>query len=31
MDVVTDDVATVTGRPATTFAEFAKNAADAWR
>jgi uncharacterized protein YbjT (DUF2867 family) len=31
MDVVTDDVTKVTGRPATTFAQFAKDAADAWR
>jgi uncharacterized protein YbjT (DUF2867 family) len=31
MEVVTDDVTKVTGRPATTFAEFTKDAADAWR
>jgi uncharacterized protein YbjT (DUF2867 family) len=31
MGVVTDDVTEVTGRPATTFAEFAEGAADAWR
>jgi uncharacterized protein YbjT (DUF2867 family) len=31
MGVVTDDVTKVTGRPATTFAEFAEGAADAWR
>jgi uncharacterized protein YbjT (DUF2867 family) len=29
--VVTDDIATVTGRPPTTFAEYAAGAADAWR
>ncbi|MER7134615.1 NmrA family NAD(P)-binding protein [Streptosporangium saharense] len=29
--VVTDDIAAVTGRPATTFAEYAAGAADAWR
>lgn len=31
MGVVTDDVTKVTGRPATTFAEFAADAAHAWR
>jgi uncharacterized protein YbjT (DUF2867 family) len=31
MEVVTDDVTTVTGRPATTFAQFAMDAAGAWR
>jgi uncharacterized protein YbjT (DUF2867 family) len=31
MGVVTDDVTKVTGRPATTFAEFAGDAAHAWR
>jgi uncharacterized protein YbjT (DUF2867 family) len=31
MGFVTDDVTKVTGRPATTFAQFAKDAADAWR
>ena len=31
MEVVTDTVTKVTGRPATTFAEFAKDAAHAWR
>jgi uncharacterized protein YbjT (DUF2867 family) len=31
MGVVTDDVTKVTGRPPTTFAEFAKDAAHAWR
>jgi uncharacterized protein YbjT (DUF2867 family) len=31
MEVVTDTVTKITGRPATTFAEFAKDAADAWR
>jgi uncharacterized protein YbjT (DUF2867 family) len=31
MDVVTHDVTKVTGRPATTFAEFAQDAAHAWR
>jgi hypothetical protein len=31
MAVVTDDFTKVTGRPATTFAEFAKDAAHAWR
>ncbi|TWF76516.1 uncharacterized protein YbjT (DUF2867 family) [Pseudonocardia hierapolitana] len=31
MDVVNDTVTKVTGRPATTFAEFAKDVADAWR
>jgi uncharacterized protein YbjT (DUF2867 family) len=31
MGVVTDDVAKVTGRPPTTFAEFADDAANAWR
>jgi uncharacterized protein YbjT (DUF2867 family) len=31
MDVVTQDVTKVTGRPATTFAEFVQDAAHAWR
>jgi uncharacterized protein YbjT (DUF2867 family) len=31
MGVVTDDVTKVTGRPATTFAEFTQDAAHAWR
>jgi uncharacterized protein YbjT (DUF2867 family) len=31
MGVVTDDVTKVTGRPATTFAQFAEDAAHAWR
>jgi uncharacterized protein YbjT (DUF2867 family) len=31
MGVVTDDVTKAIGRPAATFAEFAKDAADAWR
>lgn len=31
MAVVTDDIATVTGRPATRFADFAADAAEAWR